>query len=313
MKKHASGVPLKLQNCYGVDFSGSGSFLVTISRDVAVWNIESRVKRYRVHPLSHPSSCAIHPSEREIALKSTSGRIVVIDAESGATLREIDMGRRGEGSNILYSACGEYLVDASWKGHVTVRQAKTGLVEFEKVFPSELIRSVIHCAASDTWLVVHSPKAIALNEAPAPDYLSVWSWPFTAPFDSITALDHDIQAASVSPDGSMLCQVGRDQISMLRLSDKSMIGSVPFKYGGTSFVASWSPDSREVATVERSTALFYSAATLHKTGMYQLDYACDVKYSPSDDSVAIGSWGGGLLLKRNALAQITTQGEEHSH
>src|SRR5690349_17214543 len=100
--------PLKLQRCYEVAFSDSGSFLVTLSRDVVVWDVESRSKRFRVHPFSHPSHCSARPDGSQLVVKSTAGQIALLDAQTGELLRMLDEAKDNEGSNIVYSSCGEY-------------------------------------------------------------------------------------------------------------------------------------------------------------------------------------------------------------
>jgi len=296
--------PIKLQKSYELEFSPTGSFVITLSRDVVLWDVAARGKRFRVHPISHPSHCAIDPSGSEIAIKNTAGRIVLIDSEHGRLQRDIDQGMLGEGSNILYSHCGQFLVDGSWNGHVTVRSTVTGSIEFQQEFPNELIRKVAYSPAQDRWWVLHSPKATSTDKPSASDYFSVWSWPLVKPDETIFLNGSAIKTAAISPDGLMLAVVTYSDLSIFRLSDKSLISSTPFVYGGTGFVAVWSPDGLELATVQRGSVDFYSVPGLHKRARVTLEYASDVKYSPDGMLVALGSWNSGQLLEHRTITQM---------
>ena len=290
--------PLKLQCSYKAKFSRTGSLLVTLSRDVVVWDVERRAKQYRVHPLSHPSDCSIHPNETQIVVKNTAGKIALLDAQDGALVCFLDSATGNAGSNILYSSCGEYVVDGSWGGHLTVRSATSGGVVFQKIFPGEMIVKIAHSNDNDTWFVVHQPKAISQDLSPAPAYISVWSWPFDVPVDFLMSSENRINGFSVSPDGRKICVVGHDCISVMELAEKRLVGSVPYNYGGTGFATSWSPDSLEIATVQKHSCGFYDASTLEKRKSIELQFASDIAYSPDGNLLALGAWETGVLVMR---------------
>lgn len=294
---------MKLQRCYGLAFSNSGSLLVTLSRDVVAWDIPQRTKRFRAHPFSHPSSCAIHPDDIGIVIKNTGGKIALIDAQDGELVRMLDSTKDNEGSNIMYSSCGGYVVDGSWKGQLTVRSATTGTISFQKVFPGEMITRIARTAGGNKWFVVHQPKAVA-NDRPSPAaYVSVWNWPFTEPVDILHSLESKIKAVAVSPDETRLCLIGYDSVAVMCLTDKKFMASAQYVYGGTGFVATWSPDSQEIAVVEKHSVGFYSASTMEKRQVIELQHASDVAYSPDGSRLALGSWSSGTLIERELTFQ----------
>jgi WD40 repeat protein len=291
--------PLKLQRCYELAFSSTGSLLVTLSRDVVAWDVQRRTKQFRVHPFSHPSHCSIHPEETAIVVKNTTGQIALIAPQDGALVRMLDATKENEGSNIMYSRCGEYVVDGSWGGQLTVRSATTGNISFQKVFPGEMIKRITRTVRGDKWFVVHQPKAVAHDIPPAPAYISVWSWPFTSPADILTSPESKIDTVAVSPDETRICLIGYDSISIIRLADNQFVASAQYTYSGTQVVARCSPDSQEIATVQRDSFVFYAASAMEKRQTIELQYASDIAYAPDGRLLALGSWSSGMLMERS--------------
>lgn len=292
--------PLKLQRCYEVAFSNTGAFLITLSGDVVAWNVHERSKRFRVHPFSHPSHCAVHPNDSRLAVKSTSGQIALLDADDGTLVRMLDDTKSNEGSNILYSSCGSKLVDGSWNGQLTVRSAESGQISFQRGFPGEMITRIARTATGDRWFVVHQPKSVVDHKPPASAFVSVWGWPFEEPQDRLMHREGTIKDLAVSPDGSRLCLLGHESITVVRLADNGLLASGAYTYGGTQFVATWSPDGHEIATVQKDSFVFYAANTAQPSQTIDLAYASDIAYSPDGKLLALGSWSSGMLIERAA-------------
>lgn len=60
---------INLKVCYEVAFSPDGQLLAVIGRDVVLWDFPRGEKRFRVHPLSHPSHVAFSRSGDRLAVK----------------------------------------------------------------------------------------------------------------------------------------------------------------------------------------------------------------------------------------------------
>ncbi|MBN2702557.1 MAG: hypothetical protein JXR29_14020 [Methylothermaceae bacterium] len=293
--------PLQLKKCYDVAFSNDSSLLVTLSRDVVGWDVGSRAKRFRVHPFSHPSSCAIDPSGAYIAAKNTMGQIIVVEAQEGELVQVLDAEGESEGSDICYSPCGEYLVDGSWTGFLTVRSVATGDIVFQQHFVNEMITEAVHNASGDTWCFAHRPVAVD-GRKPRRDYISIWQWPLSAPADVFTSPDRRMRSMALSPDGKRLCLLG-DQVYVHRLSDKEPLVSSPVNGVSAGSEAAWSPSGEELATVQRHSIVLHHPDTLETKQVIALDYACSVAYSPDEAHLAVGGWSNGLLLERGMLDQ----------
>lgn len=289
--------PLKLQKCYEVAFSEDGELLVTLSRDVVGWDVETRSKRFRAHPFSHPSSCAIHPDGSRIVVKNTRGQIALLDAADGTLIRTLNQEKESEGSNIVFSACGAYIIDGSWNGLLTLRSAMTGEISFRREFPGEMIILIARSRSGKQLFVVHQPKAVG-NEPPASSYITIWTLPFTAPSGLLKFQKLRINDVAISPDGTRLCLQGRDVITVVRIADGRILGSTTFQSGGSGFAVAWSPDGGEIASVQDGCIVFHCAETMEQLHAVEVKYPSDVSYAPSGKVVALGAWTSGVLIER---------------
>jgi WD40 repeat protein len=297
--------PLKIGTSHAVAFSTDGELLATLGRDVWIWNLPSRSKTVRAHPFSHPSSAVFAPDQRNIAVKSTSGQIVVVEVQSGRTSVDFHNAGDGEGSNLLYSPCGEFIVDGTWGGRLNVRRASSGAREFVQDFPGEMIRSVHNCDGGRRWIVAHGSKATAGDRPPPPDYYSVWEWPFRT--GGHTLLPKRIpfsHASALSNDGSLLAVVHGappDTLSVFQLSDGARVGTTDVQAGGTGSALCWSPDSRLIASVQDGEVVFHAWPGLVTTHKLALLYPCDVAFSARGGRLALGSWEKGWVLAAEAI------------
>lgn len=299
--------PLKIATSHAVAFSQDGELLATLGRDVWVWDLALRKKIVRAHPFANPSYAAFSPDRQHLAVKSTSGRIVIADARSGDTVVDFDNAGDGEGSNLLYSSCGEFIVDGSWGGRLSVRRASSGVQEFVQDFQGEGIDAVHSCDGGRRWVVAHTPRATAGDRPPPPSYYSVWDWPFRA--GAYTPLPGRVafaRASALSNDGSFLAVAHGappSALSVFRLADGACVAAAALQSGGTGSALGWSVDGRLLGSVQDGKIAFYNWPGLTKMRELELAYPCDIAFSPRADAVAVGSWQTGWVL---AVGQIAT-------
>lgn len=292
---------LKLRPCIKVRFSSSGALLLRLSRDVEAWNLSTRSQRFRVRPLRQLLHCAIDPKEDQIAVKNTAGEIALLDATDGKLVRKLARATNEAGSNIAFCPTGEYVIDGSWNGELTVRSVLTGQVAFQSVSADEAIMCVASTRDGRDWFVVHQRRSTSEDQPPPPPYISIWKWPLSSPVDYLFCTEL-IGALAVSGDGVRLCIVGYESITVIRTNDKEVLAASPHSVGGTGFAAAWSPDGKEIATVQRDRFVFYDADTLEERDAVAMTLAADVDYSPTGDLVALGTWKSGMLFERCSAA-----------
>jgi WD40 repeat protein len=306
--------PWKIGISYGVAFSGDGRLLATLAKDVSIWAVAERSRLVRARAVAHPCDAVFSPDGNSLAVKSTSGHIVILDARSGETIADFDNSDEGEGSNLQYSPCGDYIVDGSWNGCLTVRRAKTGAHEFVQEFAGEMIRGIRSFQSGQRWIVAHGPKATTDDRPPPPDYFSMWEWPFRRwPFWRRShhvlplRVAFSLPRSALTTDGQYLAVVHGappNTLSVFRLSDGSCVGTVPVEVGGTSGAVGWSHDGRLIGSVQDGAVVFYRWPDLQELRRVDLAFPNDAVFSPLGDLVALGSWRAGCVLASDALLTV---------
>jgi WD40 repeat protein len=251
--------------------------------------------------LSHPSHAAISPNCAKLAVKATSGRIVVIDPRSGEVLYGHKNQKEGEGSGVRFSPDGDQLVDGSWDGALTIRSACDGTILNRELFPGDMITRVMHDRRRETWLIEHSPKVRPGQQSPAPDYLSLRRWPFAPNVAHTLSFDWHIESATLSPDGSRVCFIQKwDQrrLHIARSDDGQILASsAAIEAGGCGSHLAWSGDGRLIASSSEGAFVFYRTTDLAVIGRAPCQYPSSIAFIPSGDEVALGSWDTTALTK----------------
>jgi WD40 repeat protein len=293
---------LKIGASYSLAFSSDSLALAAVGRDIVIWDLKSRTKKVRAHPLADPSSACFSPNGEQLAVKSTSGQIMLISTENGAVVSNFKNRTDGEGSNVEFSACGEFIVDASWDGRILVRSALSGRIEFLAEFPGEMITEVHRDAKGGTWVFNHHPKWISETESGRPHYFSIWDWPFThgsvitppVPFTNTSALTSDAVRLAV------VCGHAPAELAIFDIANGVPSARCSFSCGGTGSALAWSPKADFLGSVQAGKAVVYRAGSLELFREFVLAYPSDVAFSPDGRLVAVGSWESGLVLPISA-------------
>jgi WD40 repeat protein len=292
--------PISLKRAFQVRFSPDGALCVSTSRDVKAIHIASRKKAFTSHPLSNPSDLAFTPDGNFLSVKSTSGRIAILDSASGATVGDFQNDRDGEGSNIAFSECGTFFVDGSWSGFLRVRERTSGQVVFERKFPHTMIHAVSSANRGSVWLSTHCPKATVHDRPPESDYFLRWSWPlsdaepetlrFRAPF---------VRSSALSPDGRLLaviCGAPPTSLQIFSLADQSIVHTQQVTSGGTASAIRWTPCSRYLGFVQKGLLSVIEAASFQAVCHHVMEYPSSIDFSSDGCLVALGSWSSGKVV-----------------
>lgn len=282
---------MKLGPSFFVEYSPCGKWLASCGeRSVGVRS--ARVSKPRItSKLSYGSGGAFSPDSSALLIKTTSGELFSIHLKDEnpafRKLRET----AGEGATPLFSDCGSYVVDGSWDGNLTVINAKSGELLFQRQFP-EMIAAVLCDASRKHWFVHHSPKAESDECMPEPDFFTAWSFPETTDFSRVITPGHRfVSSAAISPSGKLLALVHGappNVLSVIETDTGETIASTTIDAGGTGSNLAWSVVGK-LGVVEENFVRFYSDS-LKFLGEHSTPYACDLSFSPDGETVAIGSW-----------------------
>jgi hypothetical protein len=150
-----------------------GRHVAAVVRDVALFDVESGKKVWKARPFPYPAKLALDAAGRKLAVKSNTGRIAILDAMSGKVQTDFANNEDGEGSNVCFSDCGEYLIDGSWNGVLKVRSAADGSVAAEHAFEAQRIDTV---ACLDGYVFVHHAHQFRGDSSPHASFTR-WKWP----------------------------------------------------------------------------------------------------------------------------------------
>jgi WD40 repeat protein len=300
---------VKWPAAYDASCSDDGRRVACIGRNVVVIDIAARRRVSTSHPLSHPSHAAFSPDGDALAVKATSGRIVLLDPASGEVLHDHRNQEEGEGSEVRFAPDGEHLVDGSWGGALTVRHARDGAVLSRQHYPGEMITRVTHDLDRRTWLVEHRPTVRPGHNRPRPGYVSLRHWPFSPHPTRAFSFKTPIESATLSPDGSRFSfiQTSKDRrVRIARASDgKVLATSPPLDLGGTGSALAWSLDARHLVAVSDGVFVFYRAADLTVVERMPCEYPSSLAFIPGGDELLLGSWNTSRLVK---LGDVVNKG-----
>jgi hypothetical protein len=241
-----------------------------------------------------------------LAIKSTSGRIVILDPRSGELLCDHRNQREGEGGEVQFSPEGDLLVDGSWAGELTVRRATDGSIQSREQFPGEMIRRVTHDEGRLNWLFEHSPKFQPRATARPHAYVVLRSWPFRPGDERTISFGFDMADATLSPDGQCICLIEKptNRLHVAHASDGTVFASSgAFDRGGTGNEIAWSTDSQHVASVQARKFVFYRASDLAVEGEVASQYPSSISFRAGAREVALGSWTRSAIVALSAVRQ----------
>jgi WD40 repeat protein len=277
----------RIARSYEVAFSPSGDRLASVAVHVDLWDVATRTRAARGHPFTHPSHVDFSPDGTRLAVKSTSGEIVVLDALTLDLVARHNDPPLYTGAEVLFSPCGEYLIDGSWTGVLFVRDALTGDVVHRERFGT----MVQHLACSGN----RSRWALSAYDA----LTTIRSWPFTDDRLDLQVDAHN--ALAIDGSGRLLATVDRigRTLQVWDLGSGAGMPTLVAEVGklplvGTGKVA-WSPDGDMLALAGADmTRLFTS--DLRELWQTELEYSCSVAFSPSGDLLACGAWSKGFVI-----------------
>jgi WD40 repeat protein len=281
---------LGLPAVYRFALSSGGNRLAAIGRNIVMTDPLKMARLYSCHPVPHPSYAAFSPDGATLAVKSTSGRILLLAVESGEIIFDFTSKTEGEGADLAFSACGRYLVDASWNGQIIIRNTLCQLSDTRHTFAGEMIVSVLPSSDRSTWAFVHQPIATSETEPVAPAYITVWKWPLAECRKFVPQIR--THSAELSPDGKVIAIADDSQVQFLLVSNSTVLKSAPVERCRS---IRWSPDGKLVALVHESSIAVYAFPSYELVDVFEQEFASDICFALDNSFVAVGGWSAGVV------------------
>jgi dipeptidyl aminopeptidase/acylaminoacyl peptidase len=232
----------RIGSSFRARFSGDGRALATLGQRITLWDVAARERVAKGPPLENASSLDFAPDGRLLAAKNTRGEVLVMGVPDLDERARFSGRGFGEGTGIRFAPDGRHLVDGSWSGLLTVRDATNGEVVWQEAGDS--IFELASTRDRRTWVYTRAahrqPGQVLLREWPLGDGP-------TGPIPPTAGAG----ALAIADDACRLAIVGRGLTVLQRGSRADpwhAIASIDLlPGGGTGEALSWSPDGALLA------------------------------------------------------------------
>ena len=289
---------IKLPTSFDVKFSDQGDLLASAGRNIVVADVAKGERRFSKHPISNPSRLTFSPDGSQLAVKSTSGQIVVLDSMTGELISDFENVADGEGAEAHFSPDGRHLVDGSWDGVVRVREIVTGNVIFQRLFPGQMVHAVSADTRRRQLLFLTATKWSAGLATSPPDEVHIGEW---GDFNAARTirLAFFCKHAALSPDGGTFVCCARQPLGLVIASTRDGDVLAFTETGYCSHVA-WSPDGTLVSAVQEDGVRVYRATDLRIVQEFPLKYPACATFHPDGKRIALGTWERGEIVTLSA-------------
>ena len=242
---------------------------------------------------------AYSPTGDCIALKNTSGQIALVNPADGKLVRKLDAQRvdGSDGASPVFSQCGRYIVDGTWRGELALYDCKTGKKVFEKSFDGEMISAIVRLKLGEKWIVIHQP--IASDDVEDPAHLTKWNWPLPeSKHQKLKLAIYEPDDAATDPEGKLLCVV--NEFSNIHIYNvRGLKFRQEFNYDSPVTGIRWSHDGKFLIVVVNKIIEVYHSRTFDHHISFDTLPSTDCDISPSGDWVAVASGKTSLLIPRD--------------
>jgi WD40 repeat protein len=282
-------------------------------RDISVLDLEDGRPLFAVHPIANPSHIDFSPDGNILVVKSTSGRTIVLDAETGSMLSDFRNQKEGEGEGVFFSGCGRFVVSVSWAGFFSVRDWKSKEVVFSQVHSNCRIHGL--SVTADRHCFIYTLGYASPADTPQAPYTVVrQQWP--ADGQKARELSKgwsDIYSSQISPSGRSLAVVHGTPPKTLDVFDlkcSCIVASHTWTFGGIAGCSiGWSNDERILILNGQDDDCSGKCQVLEMPSLsvrheFAMEYPSFFRFSPSGRFLALGSAKKGFIIPTECLGEF---------
>lgn len=279
-------IDFKLPSSSTVRFSDDGTYLICIGEQITLWNVSQGRRVASAPRFSHPSSADFSPDGTLLAVKNTSGDVLVLSVPDLEAVSRLSGARLGEGTPVRFAEDGEHIVDATWGGALMVRDALDGSLAWSETGGSVFRLERSRDRAVWTYDRDHGSGGLFVRKWPfdvhEPEPIGFWGAPF-----SVALSDDGTRVAGIS-DGLEVSE---------RQGDGTWSSSVqvsPAPWDGSAHGLCWGPGD-ELIHVHHSTVRVFDDLRSAPRSIRLPFLALDVAVSPTGKATAFGGHDQGLV------------------
>lgn len=196
----------RLGKSYVAAFSPSGRFVATLSRQINIWQVETRRRVLAIKTIKHPAHVCFSPDESYVAVKSTWGEVALFELATGSLRQHFRPRHADEGCAIYFSADGTALIDGSWDGKLYIRPVSTLIPQVYLSLPNCIIIDLDYLPSTHEFVIAVATKDSHPKAAEStPDTIIAWRFPFIAhEYQVVTDLDRTLSHLKLSGSGASL-------------------------------------------------------------------------------------------------------------
>jgi hypothetical protein len=304
---------MRIGPSYELRFNPESNRAVSFGRNLCIWSLNARKKLLRAHPLSHPAHVHWSPGGDRLSVKSTSGELIVVNAESLEIIARLQTKKAGEGCEAVFSPSGDRILDGTWGGMLTTYDVATQSRQLEHSFPDSMITSIEPSPSGNISAIVVQPKDSAgLGSGPQHSiYIAEWSSSGLAlrmidrKFFKVaaTAFNRTEDRLAIIRDNVAFPE-GCIEIIDTRNGHRIASRACTLSPNGSSIC--WSADGGVIGTVERDGFGFYDVESLDEVAREPWMYPAHVEFSRDGKYLALGAWSGGEIRSADSVLHRTS-------
>jgi WD40 repeat protein len=261
---------------------------------------------FAVRPIANPSHVDFSPDERCVVVKGTSGRTIILDAETGELLCDFRNQKEGEGDSALFTACSRFVISVSWSGLFSVRDIRTLDVVFSQTYSDCQLTRL--SATADRSLFVYSVGGRPRSPGGlTPCTVALHRWPTRSTTTEQLPKEWEaIWGLQVSPSGRFLALVHGTPPDILEIYDIARSRTVAqcSWSGGPGCSIAWSRDEKSLVANGDDCFRVYALKKLKVVCELPVQYPCFVQFSPTEDLIALGSWKKSFVIPTDYLDEF---------
>jgi hypothetical protein len=280
-------IDFKLHSSWTVRFSDDGTYLISLGQRITLWNVSDGRRAASADRFSHPSSADFSPDGTLLAVKNTSGDVLVLSVPDLEEVSRLSGAGLGEGTPVRFAGDGKHIVDATWGGVLMVRDPFDGSLAW-----SETGGSVFRLERSRDRAVWTHDRTHGSGQ------LLVRKWPFDVHEPERIGFYGSPFAVALSDDGTRVAGIS----SGLEVSERQADGTwsaseqvFPAPWDGSPHGLCWGPND-ELIHAHHSTVRVFDDLRSAPLGTSLPFRATDVAISPTARATAFGGSDQGLVV-----------------